>query len=269
MKDVPPLVVALDFPEAKTALRLAERLTGAVAYVKVGLELFTAAGPGVIGELRAMGHHVFADLKLHDIPNTVARAVEAVRRAGAELVTLHAAGGRAMLAAAAQASAGCGAGEPATGPVSRGGGPEPGRLRLLGVTVLTSLDQAALAETGVAGHLPDQVLRLAALSAAAGLDGVVASPREAAQLRAVHAPPFLIVTPGVRPVWETERNDQVRVATPRQAILAGADLVVVGRPVTTAADPVQAAERLGRELVAALGERGRPRPFGEPLGPGR
>jgi orotidine-5'-phosphate decarboxylase len=248
-------VVALDFPEASPALDLAGRLLGRVAYVKVGLELFTSAGPSVVRALREMGHEVFLDLKLHDIPNTVARAAAAARRAGASLLTVHALGGRAMLEAALE-GAEEGADDPAAGP-----------LRLLGVTVLTSMDQAALAATGVAGHLDDQVLRLAALAAEAGLAGVVASAREAAQLRASHPPPFLIVTPGVRPAWQAQSHDQARVTTPRRAILAGADLVVVGRPLTEAPDPVEAAERIGRELFSGLAERresggeGRPGPL--------
>jgi len=213
----PPLVVALDYPEAGPALETAESLLG----------------------------------------RAVAGAVAAAARAGASLVTVHCSGGRAMLEAAAEAAA--------------------EGLGLLGVTVLTSLDQADLAATGVAGHVIDQVLRLAALAAGAGLAGVVASPREAAQLRAVHRPPFLIVTPGVRPVWAPGAGDQNRLATPRRAILSGADLtprrailsgadlVVVGRPVTRSGDPAAAAERLGLELVEALREKGRPRPFGEEL----
>jgi orotidine-5'-phosphate decarboxylase len=229
---------------------------GRVAYVKVGLELYTAAGPAVVTALRELGHEVFLDLKLHDIPNTVARATAAAGRLGASLVTVHASGGQGMLEAAREAAAraaGLGAGRDA-------------RLRVLGVTVLTSLDQAGLAATGVAGHLTDQVHRLAALASSAGLDGVVASPRETVQLRAVHPPPFLIVTPGVRPTWAAGTGDQARVSTPRAAILAGADLVVVGRPITSAADPAAAAERIGSEILAALAERGRPRLFGEAIG---
>ena len=234
MDRTPPLAVALDFPDQGPALALARRLLGKVAWVKVGLELFIAA-PGVIAALRDMGHEVFADLKLHDIPNTVAGAVTSAARAGASLLTVHVSGGPAMLRAAVEAAE-------AVGP------------RLLGVTVLTSLNQAALAEVGVAGRLVDQVLRLAALAAAAGLEGVVASAHEAARLRAVYAPPFLLVTPGVRPTWDTGSQDQARVRTPRQAILAGADLVVVGRPITAAKDPVEAAERIGGELLDALSE---------------
>jgi orotidine-5'-phosphate decarboxylase len=234
MDRTPPLVVALDFPDQGPALALARRLLGKVAWVKVGLELFIAA-PGVIAALRDMGHEVFADLKLHDIPNTVAGAVTSAGRAGASLLTVHASGGPAMLRAAVEAAE-------AVGP------------RLLAVTVLTSLDESALAEVGVAGRLVDQVLRLAALAAAAGLEGVVASAGEAARLRAAHAPPFLLVTPGVRPPWDAGSQDQARVRTPRQAILAGADLVVVGRPITAAKDPVEAAERIGGELLDALGE---------------
>jgi orotidine-5'-phosphate decarboxylase len=246
MERLPPLVVALDFPAKGPALDLGRRLVGRVAFVKVGLQLFVAEGPQVLAELRQMGHLVFADLKLHDIPNTVAGAVASAGGAGASLLTVHACGGPAMLKAAVEAAGSY-------------------DLRLLGVTVLTSVDQATLAETGVAGHLVDQVMRLAVLAHSAGLNGCVASPQEASLLRAAHPEPFLIVTPGVRPVWDAGTGDQVRVATPRQAILTGADLVVVGRPITGAADPVEAAERIGEELVAALRERGRPRPFGEAL----
>ena len=250
MDRTPPLAVALDFPDQGPALALARRLLGKVAWVKVGLELFIAA-PGVIAALRDMGHEVFADLKLHDIPNTVAGAVTSAGRAGASLLTVHASGGPAMLRAAVEAAE-------AVGPDDRAGVTGAfgvrRRPRLLGVTVLTSLDQSALVEVGVAGRLVDQVLRLAALAAAAGLEGVVASAEEAARLRAVHAPPFLLVTPGVRPTWDAGSQDQARVRTPRQAILAGADLVVVGRPITAAKDPVEAAERIGDELLGALGE---------------
>ncbi|RJQ11610.1 MAG: orotidine-5'-phosphate decarboxylase [Bacillota bacterium] len=245
MTEVPPVIVALDYPEKSPALKLAARLAGRVAYLKVGLELYTAEGPSVIGELAQAGHRVFADLKLHDIPNTVSRAAKAVRRAGASMLTVHASGGTGMMRAAWD-----------------GAGPE---VSVLGVTVLTSLGQADLAGTGVAGHVIDQVLRLAALASEAGLSGVVASPREAARLRAVHKPPFLVVTPGVRPAWDPAPGDQARVSSPRQAILSGADFVVVGRPVTGAADPVEAVERIGEETLAALRERGRPRPFGERL----
>jgi orotidine-5'-phosphate decarboxylase len=242
----PPLVVALDYPHRDPALALARRLVGRVAFVKVGLQLFVAEGPPVVADLLEMGHEVWVDLKLHDIPNTVAGAVTAAARTGARLLTVHAGGGQAMLSAAVAAAA-------------------PHELRLLGVTVLTSLDQGALVETGVAGHLIDQVIRLAALAHLAGVHGCVTSPREAARLRAAHPEPFLIVTPGVRPTWEAGSGDQARVATPRQAVLAGADLVVVGRPITAAGDPTGAAERIGEELAMALGERGRPRPFGEAL----
>jgi len=238
----PPLVVALDLPAAGPAVELARGLRGRVAYVKVGLELFVAEGPDLVGELVRLGHRVLLDLKLHDIPTTVARAVRAARRSGASLLTVHAGGGRAMLRAAVEAAR-----EPGLGPV----------IGLLGVTVLTSLDQEDLAEAGVVGTLEDHVLRLAGLAASEGLDGVVASPAEAGAVRAAHGPGLLIVTPGVRPAWAREAGDQARVATPREAVLAGADLVVVGRPVTGAADPVVAAEQLGEELADALSLRER------------
>ncbi|MCL6580680.1 MAG: orotidine-5'-phosphate decarboxylase, partial [Firmicutes bacterium] len=186
-------------------------------------------------------------------PTTVARAVRAARRSGASLLTVHAGGGRAMLRAAVEAAR-----EPGHGPA----------VGLLGVTVLTSLDQEDLAEVGVAGTLEDHVLRLAGLAASEGLDGVVASVAEAGAVRAAHGPRLLIVTPGVRPAWAREPGDQARVATPREAVLAGADLVVVGRPLTGAADPVVAAEQLGEELTDALSLR-EPRPAGEKPWEGR
>jgi orotidine-5'-phosphate decarboxylase len=250
MDRTPPLVVALDFPDKGPALALAGRLLGKVAWVKVGLELFIAA-PEVIPALRDMGHEVFADLKLHDIPNTVAGAVTSAGRSGASLLTVHASGGPAMLRAAVEAAEAAGSDDRAGATWAPGARK---RLRLIGVTVLTSLDQSALAGVGVAGCLDDQVARLAALAAAAGLEGVVASAWEATRLRAAHSPPFLVVTPGVRPTWDAGSQDQARVRTPRQAILAGADLVVVGRPITAAKDPMAAAERIGEELLGALDE---------------
>ncbi len=255
------VVVALDYPTAGQALEAARSLVGLVGYVKVGLELFVAGGPNVVRRLREMGHEVFLDLKLHDIPNTVSRAVSAARRLDVALLTVHAAGGQAMLNAAASAAL------PDTAPVAlpdtepialpdtapaAPAGAAADRPRLLAVTVLTSLDQRDLAETGVVGHLDDQVLRLVSLAARCGIGGVVASAREAAAIRAGHPEPFLIVTPGVRPTWDRAARDQARTATPAEAIAAGADLVVVGRPITAARDPADAAKRIGAELAEAV-----------------
>ena len=222
------LVVALDFPDGKSALAMAGRLRGEVGLFKVGKQLFTAEGPGLVRELVGNGDQVFLDLKYHDIPNTVAGAVEAAVRLGVGLVNVHASGGRAMLRAAAQAAQGS-------------------RTRVLGVTVLTSLGEADLAEVGFAEPPGRLVLRLACLAREAGLDGVVASPNEIGLLRGAMGRDFLIVTPGVRPA-EAWTQDQVRVATPQEALWAGADYIVVGRPITQAPDPAAAARTIVQML---------------------
>jgi len=226
------LIVALDLPAPAQALALAERLSGEVGMLKVGSELFTAAGPAVVRELRERGHQVFLDLKYHDIPNTVARAVAQATRLGVSLVDVHALGGRAML------EAGVGA-LPALG------------TRLLAITVLTSHDEQALSELGVAGGVEASVRRLAQLAREAGLDGVVCSPRELPLLREACGEHFLLVTPGIRPAG-TAAGDQARAATPAAALTAGADYLVVGRPITSAADPVAAARAIVDEMARAL-----------------
>ncbi len=224
------LIVALDVPDAATAHALAGRLAGEVGMVKVGSQLFTAAGPDVVRALIAGGHRVMLDLKFHDIPNTVAGAVASAAGLGVSLLTIHGAGGPAMIEAAAKAARGTTA-------------------RVLAITVLTSLDAAALEAIGLAGGIDGAVARLAALAQDAGADGVVASPREAAALRAARGPRFLIVTPGIRPAGAA-MGDQSRAATPGAALSAGADYVVVGRPITEAADPVAAARAIVREMEA-------------------
>jgi orotidine-5'-phosphate decarboxylase len=231
------LLVALDVPALDDALALAAALRPHAGAFKVGLELCTAAGvPAVVEAVAAAGGAVFLDLKLHDIPNTVAGAVRSVCALGpaVRMLTLHAGGGAAMLRAAVEAAAAA-----------------PHRPLLLGVTVLTSVDAAALrGELGVAVPLEEHVIHLARLAQAAGLDGVVASPHEAAAIRRACGPGLLIVTPGVRPAWAAA-GDQRRVLTPAEALRAGADYLVVGRPITAAADPAGAAARIVAELSEA------------------
>jgi len=225
------LIVALDAPALSDAIALVERLGAAVTRYKVGLELFAAEGPRAVDELRARGARVFLDLKLHDIPETVRRAARAASSRGAELLTVHAAGGRAMLEAAAAGAREAGAG-----------------TRVLAVTVLTSMDVADLAAAGTqVDSIESLVLRRAALARDAGCDGVIASPREARAIRREVGDGFLIVTPGIRP--SATGDDQKRTATARAAIEAGADAVVVGRPIRDASDPAAAARSLLAELA--------------------
>lgn len=248
----PEVVVALDVPDAPAALELAGRLP-AGTWVKVGLELFAAEGPSVVRALSDRGHPVFLDLKVHDIPNTAAGAVRSAARLGARLLTVHASGGRAMLEAAAEAArtttAPGSARGGATGP-GAGGGAAAGRLRLLAVTVLTSLDDAALAEVmGDGAGAEEAVGRLAALAAGAGIDGAVASVQECRAIKAVCGEGFLVATPGIR-LAGGDAHDQKRVATPADARAAGSDFLVVGRAVRGAEDPAAALERVRREAAA-------------------
>jgi orotidine-5'-phosphate decarboxylase len=230
------LLVALDEPALDRAVALLDRLRGVIRGVKIGSVLFTAAGPAAVAAARERGFTVFLDLKFHDIPTAVAGAVRAAVRLGANMLSVHAAGGLAMLRAAAQAAA------------DEAGG--AGRPRILGVTVLTSLDRRALdVELGVPTSLEAHVLHLARLCREAGLDGCVASPRETALLRTHLGRSWLIVTPGVRPA--ASADDQVRTATPAAALRAGADYLVVGRPVTGAPDPVAAVRALLAEWPPA------------------
>lgn len=233
------LFVALDVPDLDRAAMLARQLVPLGVRFKVGLELFCRFGPQGVAELQRVTGPLFLDLKLHDIPRTVERAVRAVAALGAWGVTLHATGGPVMLSAGVAAAA-----DPAGGTAA---GPSA-RLRCLAVTVLTSLDEQVLHALGVRVPLREQVERLASLALAAGCDGVVASPEEAALVRDSSPPSFLVVTPGVRPEGSA-RGDQARVATPRAALAAGADCLVVGRPVTEAPDPVRAAEAVLREMA--------------------
>jgi orotidine-5'-phosphate decarboxylase len=231
------IIVPLDVPSAAQALALADTLRGEVGGFKVGKELFTAAGPDVVRALVAKGDRVFLDLKYHDIPNTVAGAVRSACELGVWMLNVHASGGRPMMEAARRAADDYGA--------------KPGRKAplVIAVTVLTSLDAATLASVGVAASPLDQVVVLARLAQAARLDGVVASPRETAAIRQACGPDFLIVTPGIRGAAASSGpDDQQRTLTPREAVAAGSSYLVVGRPITGAADPVAAAAKIVKEM---------------------
>lgn len=224
----PEVIVALDFAEPGDAFRLVERLPEGT-WLKVGLELFVRAGPSVVERLADEGRRVFLDLKLHDIPNTVAGAVRSAARLGAELLTVHGSGGEAMLRAAAEAAGDAGAASAARRP-----------LRLLAVTVLTSLDDSSLAAVmGSGASVEETAGRLAGLAREAGVDGAVCSVEEARAVRMACGPGFLVVTPGIRLAGEGA-DDQRRVATPAVARAAGCDYLVVGRSITRAADPAAA-----------------------------
>ncbi len=229
------IIVPLDVPGAADAVRLVRQLSGVISYYKIGLELFTRCGPGIVGEVRAAAEtpcRIFLDLKLHDIPNTVRHAVRAAAALEIDLLTVHLSGGGAMLRAAAEE-----AGD---------------RLLLLGVSVLTSSDEETLRETGVVGSVEEQVLRLATLGTASGLRGVVASPLEIGALRGCLGDELKIVTPGVRPASASGvTDDQRRVLTPGQAVRAGADFLVIGRPITAQPDPRLAAQAIVDEIRSA------------------
>jgi orotidine-5'-phosphate decarboxylase len=227
------LIVALDYPDAKTALDLVDRLEGATRWFKIGLELYVAEGNNLVAELQRRGHSIFLDLKFHDIPNTVASAVRSAARLGVQMLTVHATGGPAMLAAAAEAARETGSG-----------------LALLAVTVLTSMDDAQLQATGVSTNMSAQVEMLARMAYASGVHGFVCSAVEVATLRNRLGSDPLLVIPGIRPEG-AETGDQRRVATPGAAIAAGASYLVVGRPITRAADPRAAATSILAEIQAA------------------
>ena len=228
----PRIIVALDFPEAPSALALARQLDPLHCRVKVGKELFVAAGPDLIEDLHSLGHSVFLDLKFHDIPNTVAAACKAAARLGVWMVNVHASGGLAMMRAAREALMGL-----ETPP------------HLIAVTVLTSMEREDLRDIGLDCEPQDQVLRLARLTQQAGLDGVVCSAREATLLRETLGEGFLKVTPGIRPAGSVA-GDQKRVLTPTQARAAGAHYLVIGRPITQAADPLAALLAIEAEISA-------------------
>jgi orotidine-5'-phosphate decarboxylase len=222
-----PVAVALDAPDLETAARWAALVTPHVSTVKVGLELYLRYGPEVVATVRGASRvSVFLDLKLHDIPATVAGAARAVSRLRPDVLTVHAVGGADVVRAAVEAS--------------------PGTL-VAAVTVLTSLSARDLGQIGVTGSVSDAVLRLAALSVEAGAQGLVCSPREVSAVRAEVGPDVTLITPGVRPAG-ADANDQARIATPEEAVLAGADLLVIGRPITRAADPGAAAAAIAASL---------------------
>jgi orotidine-5'-phosphate decarboxylase len=227
-----PVIVALDYPEAKPALELASRLSPELCRLKVGKELFTRCGPSLVEDLQKQGFEIFLDLKYHDIPNTVAGAVQAAAAMGVWMVNVHAGGGRRMMEAAADVLA----------PMSH-------KPKLIAVTVLTSMSDQDLAEMGYTESAQERVLRLAALAADSGMEGVVCSAAEAPALRSARGPEFCLVTPGIRLAGD-DAGDQRRVVTPANAMADGAHYLVIGRSITAAADPLAALQRVQAELTA-------------------
>jgi orotidine-5'-phosphate decarboxylase len=230
----PKVIIALDFPDARSALDLAQRLDPAQCKVKVGSELFTAAGPVLVEKLVERGFALFLDLKFHDIPNTVASACLAAARLGVWMLNIHGSGGKAMLAAAREAIPG---GESAP--------------KLVAVTLLTSMGASDLADAGISGTPDEVVMRLARLSQSCDLDGVVCSAQEARALRSAFGPRFCLVTPGIRPA-AAGADDQQRVMTPAGAIASGASYLVIGRPIIRAADPLVALEAINADIASTL-----------------
>ncbi len=229
------LIVALDVDSKEKALNLIDKLKNDVKFFKIGFELFSSCGPSIVEESLAKGGRIFLDLKYHDIPNTVSKAAISITKLGVFMFNVHALGGYDMMKKAADAVR-----------------MEADKLKVIkpkviAVTILTSMDEAALNSVGVSGRMDDEVLRLARLAKAAGLDGVVASPSEIKLLRDNLGNDFLIVSPGVRPEWASV-GDQKRIATPSQAIRDGASFIVVGRPVTDAKDQVGAAQKILKEI---------------------
>ncbi len=230
----PKVIVALDFPATEPALALLDQIDPAQCRVKIGKEMFTRAGPAFVEQVAGRGYQIFLDLKYHDIPNTVASACAAAADMGVWMMNVHASGGRKMMTAAAERLAGL-----------------QSRPLLIGVTILTSLGQDDLAEIGYPGTPADNVLRLAALAEDSGLDGVVCSPLEVEPLRRERGQAFHLVTPGVRPAGASV-DDQKRIMTPGDAIRAGASYLVVGRPITAAADPLASLNAINDEVASAL-----------------
>lgn len=226
----PKIIIALDYPNALPALALADRLEPSLCRLKVGKQLFTATGPALLEELMQRGFEVFLDLKFHDIPNTTAQACKAAADLGVWMINVHALGGRKMLEAAREAIAS-----------------SARRPKLIAVTLLTSMAQDDLADIGINATPADMVLRLATLARDSGLDGVVCSAQEAALLRKQCGNEFCLVTPGIRPA-QASLDDQSRVMTPQAALRAGASYLVIGRPITQAADPLQALLNINKEI---------------------
>ncbi len=229
----PRIIVALDYPQAAPALALVQRLDPSLCRLKVGKELFTAAGPQLVEQLQRSGFEVFLDLKFHDIPNTTAQACKAAASLGVWMVNVHASGGRRMMEAARE------------GLASLAKPP-----KLIAVTVLTSMAQADLLELGITVTPAEQVARLAALAQASGMDGVVCSAQEAPELRQQAGKDFCLVTPGIRPA-NAAANDQSRIMTPRAALQAGSSYLVTGRPITQAPDPLLALQEISKDIGGA------------------
>lgn len=227
------IIVALDYSDAKSAMALAEELDPTKCHLKIGKELFTRAGPAIVEQVRKLGFEVFLDLKFHDIPNTCAQAVRAAADLGVWMVNVHASGGRAMMEAAREAIDHCGSDRPL----------------LIGVTVLTSLEEDDLRAVGFAESPRQLVSRLAGLADDCGLDGVVCSSREVRMLREQRGTDFLLVTPGIRPAGSA-RDDQKRVMSPVQALREGSSFLVIGRPITQSPSPLAALEEMTRSLSA-------------------
>jgi len=223
------IIVALDVPSKDEALRLAEQLRPRVSFFKIGLQLYIAEGPEIVRAVTSTGAKVFLDLKLHDIPNTVARAIESASRLGVQMVTIHLSGGSEMIGAAVKARS--------------------GNMAIIGVTVLTSSTESTLQEVGVSDKVRAQVLRLAKLGVENRIDGLVASPREIKMLRAEFGDEIKIVVPGIRPSW-AKAGDQKRTMAPREAIDAEADYLVIGRPITANQNPREALEKILEEINA-------------------
>jgi orotidine-5'-phosphate decarboxylase len=221
------IIVALDVPTKEKALALVKQLRDQISFFKIGLQLYTAEGPEIVRTVLATGAKVWLDIKLHDIPNTVARAVESASRLGVHMLTIHLSGGSEMIRAAIAARA--------------------NNMLLLGVTVLTSATEQTLREVGISGTVEDQVLRLAKLGVEAGIDGVVASPHEIRKLRTEFRNKIKIAVQGIRPTW-AEPGDQKRFMTPHQALEAGADYIGIGRPITAHRDPREAVAKIRKEI---------------------
>jgi len=230
-----PIYVALDTTNVNQAADLAAKLKGLVGGLKLGLEFFTANGPAGIEAITELGVPVFLDLKFHDIPNTVAGAMRGIAALAPRYTTIHATGGFAMMKAAADAA------REAADKVGRP------RVKVLAVSILTSIDQAAMEAVGFQGSVLDQVKRLAVLAQAAGIDGLVCSPHEVETVRSMVGDSLTLVVPGIRPAW-AEAGDQKRVMTPKEARVRGADILVIGRPITAASYPAEAAKRILEEL---------------------
>ncbi|MBT3393309.1 MAG: orotidine-5'-phosphate decarboxylase [Elusimicrobiaceae bacterium] len=228
------IIVALDVATKEAALNLVKKLSAHVGVFKVGKELFTACGPSIIEDIHKLGGKVFLDLKFHDIPNTVAKAVSQATKLGVYMITLHTSGGSEMLKAAAEAAK-----------QNSIGGKVP---ILLGVTILTSLDDDGLKEIGFSCSAEEMVLKLVALSKNNGVSGIVCSAKEVKKLREKFGQDIILVTPGIRPIWSVS-GDQKRITTPKDAVDNGTDFMVIGRPITQADDPIKAAKDIAQELA--------------------